>query len=385
MIDKRLFHLIEKKPLIYLVIFRTTNLGLSIVLWFVFATQLAHYLEGERISIQVLLLMTLIVLTGKIILTKQIEKKAYQASADLRLKLRQSVMEKAFRLGSSQKQLAAPTLAQLTVDGIEQLDIYYARFLPQLFYCLIASLMIFGVLAGFDWQPALVLLVCTPLIPIVIMVVMKIAKRILSRYWSRYTDLGAKFHENLAGLSVLKAFNQDAHKHQEMVDDAERFRKVTMSLLSMQLNSITIMDIVSYSGAALGIGLALISYARGTIETTGALMFLLLSAEFFIPMRQLGSLFHVAMNGISACSKLFTYLELPEQVYGTQKIAVGSLAVIHVNKLLYFYDTNQQPALDQVSAVFSKGSFSALVGKSGSGKSTFARVLLHQLAGYEGS
>lgn len=385
MIDKRLFQLIEKKPLIYLVIFRTMNLGLSIVLWFVFAGQLAHYLEGERISVPTLLLMTLIVLTGKTVLTKQIERKAYQASADLRIKLRQSVMEKAFRLGGGQEQLAAPTLAQLTVDGIEQLDIYYARFLPQLFYCLIASLMIFGVLAGFAWQPALVLLICTPLIPIVIMMVMKVAKRILSGYWSRYTDLGAKFHENLAGLSVLKAFNQDAHKHQEMVEDAEGFRKVTMSLLSMQLNSITIMDIVSYSGAALGIGLALIGYARGTIETTGAVMFLLLSAEFFIPMRQLGSLFHVAMNGISACSKLFTYLELPEQVYGTQKITAGSLAVIHVKKLSFLYDDKQQPALDQVSAVFSKGSFSALVGKSGSGKSTFARVLLHQLTGYEGS
>ncbi|EAG4421055.1 ABC transporter ATP-binding protein/permease, partial [Listeria monocytogenes] len=246
-----------------------------------------------------------------------------------------------------------------------------------------ASLMIFGSLAGFAWQPAIVLLICMPMIPIVIMAVMKIAKRILSGYWSDYTNLGTKFHENLSGLSILKAYDQDKYKQEEIVSDAERFRKATMSLLSMQLNSITIMDIISYSGAALGIGMSLIMFTNGTISMTGMLMFLLLSAEFFIPMRQLGSLFHVAMNGISACSKLFAYLELKEQVYGSVELA-KPLEKIEVHHLTYTYEGGKAKALQDVSVHFNKGSFSALVGKSGSGKSTFVRVLLNQLPGYQG-
>lgn len=384
MIDKRLFQLIEKGPLLLIVFYRVISLGLSIILWLMFARHLAAYLHGDGMSAWGVLGTIILVLIGKTLLTKLSEKQTYRASADLRLAMREAVMEKAFRLGKNQGQLPAATLTQLAVDGIEQLEIYYARFLPQLFYCLVASLMIFASLVGFAWQPAVVLLLCMPVIPIVIMAVMKIAKRILGRYWSDYTNLGAKFHENLSGLSVLKAYSQDEDKQKDIASDAERFRKATMSLLSMQLNSITIMDIISYSGAALGIGLALIAYGNGTISTVVMLMFLLLSAEFFIPMRQLGSLFHVAMNGISACGKLFAYLELPEPTYGTQTTWPEPLSEIVVNELNFAYEKNQKWTLSQVSAAFTKGSFSALVGKSGSGKSTFARLLLHQLSGYQG-
>ncbi|MBC1968965.1 ABC transporter ATP-binding protein/permease [Listeria marthii] len=383
MIDKRLFQLVEKKSLILLILFRVLSLGLMIGLWLVFAQQLTSYLNGESIDWLMLVGTVLVVLIGKAILTKLAEKQIYQASAELRLSMRRAVMEKAFRLGNNEGQLPASTLTQLAVDGIEQLEIYYSRFLPQLFYCLIASLMIFGSLVGFAWQPAIVLLICMPMIPVVIMMVMKIAKRILSGYWSDYTNLGSKFHENLSGLSILKAYDQDKYKQEEIVSDAERFRKATMSLLSMQLNSITIMDIISYSGAALGIGMSLIMFTNGTISMTGMLMFLLLSAEFFIPMRQLGSLFHVAMNGISACSKLFAYLELPEQVYGAKKLE-KPLEKIEVRDLTFTYEKGESEALHEVSASFNKGSFSALVGKSGSGKSTFVRVLLNQLPGYQG-
>ncbi|EBB5866883.1 ABC transporter ATP-binding protein/permease [Listeria monocytogenes] len=383
MIDKRLFQLVEKKSLILLILFRVLGLGLMISLWFIFAQQLTQYLEGGSVDWLRLVGIVLLVLVGKAILTKLAEKQIYQASAELRLSMRRAVMAKAFRLGNSEGQLPASTLTQLTVDGIEQLEIYYSRFLPQLFYCLIASLMIFGSLVGFAWQPAIVLLICMPMIPVVIMAVMKIAKRILSGYWSDYTNLGSKFHENLSGLSILKAYDQDKYKQEEIVSDAERFRKATMSLLSMQLNSITIMDIISYSGAALGIGMSLIMFTNGDISLTGMLMFLLLSAEFFIPMRQLGSLFHVAMNGISACSKLFAYLELKEQVYGEGELE-KSLEKIEVQDLTFTYEKEKTAALYEVSASFSKGSFSALVGKSGSGKSTFVRVLLNQLPGYQG-
>lgn len=384
MIDKRLFQLTNKRPLVLLVAFRLLNLGLSITLWYVLADQLSRYLNGEQMSAFLVLLVGIGVLAGKFILAKLTETQTYQASANLRVSMRRAVMEKAFRLGNSDGQLPASQLSQYSVEGIEQLEIYYARFLPQLFYCLLASLCIFGVLASFAVQPAFILLICMPLIPIVIMAVMKIAKRILASYWSRYTNLGAKFHENLSGLSVLKAYNRDEAKQAEIADDAERFRKVTMSLLSMQLNSITIMDIVSYSGAALGIGLALLHYITGEISTTGALMFLLLSAEFFLPMRQLGSLFHVAMNGISACKKLFTYLELPEQTYGSIEAFDQPLETIKVKELSFSYNQDNLNALKKVSSTFEKGKFHALVGKSGSGKSTFVRVLMHQLSGYEG-
>lgn len=384
MIDKRLFQLVEKKSLILLILFRVLGLGLMIGLWLVFAQQLTNYLEGQSVDWLWLAGTVLVVLVGKMVLTKLAEKQIYQASAELRLSMRRAVMEKAFRLGNNAGQLPASKLTQLSVDGIEQLEIYYSRFLPQLFYCLIASLMIFGSLVGFAWQPATVLLICMPMIPVVIMAVMKIAKRILSGYWSDYTNLGTKFHENLNGLSILKAYDQDKYKQEEIVSDAERFRKATMSLLSMQLNSITIMDIISYSGAALGIGISLIMFTNGNISLTGMLMFLLLSAEFFIPMRQLGSLFHVAMNGISACSRLFAYIELPEQVWGSEKIT-KPLEKITAQNITFTYEKGKAEALQGISANFNKGSFSALVGKSGSGKSTFARVLLNQLPNYQGS
>lgn len=383
MIDKRLFRLVEKKQLIWLVCARLVNLVFSIYMWFIFADSLAGYIEYGTFSSLKIIFTAAGILIGKSLLTKLIEKLTYDSSAELRLAIRKAVMEKAFRMGRSERQLPSATLAQLSVEGIEQLEIYYARFLPQFFYCMLASLMIFFTLGPFAWKPALALLLCMPLIPIVIMAVMKIAKRILSKYWGRYTDLGTKFHENLNGLSVLKAYDQDEFKQNEVAQDAERFRKVTMSLLSMQLNSITIMDIISYSGAALGIGLALFAYQQGTVSTVGMLMFILLSAEFFIPMRQLGSLFHVAMNGISACGKLFSYLELPEQIYGDQKLG-SELHSVNVDTLDFRYDGAEALALSQVSAEFKKGTFSALVGKSGSGKSTFVRLLLHQFSNYDG-
>lgn len=385
MIDKRLFQLTEKKNLVKLVLVRLLQLGASIIMWLAIAQQLAQYAKQETIHTPARLVVILIgVLIVKIIASKWVENLTYQASSELRLTMRQAVLEKAFRLGKGQGQVAGTVLAQLSVDGIEQLEVYYARFLPQLFYCLFASLMVFGTLVQFALFPAVVLLICLPLIPLIIMNVMKIAKRILSGYWTQYTDLGAKFHENLSGLSTLKAYHQDEKKQREAVNEADKFRRVTMSLLSMQLNSITVMDIVSYCGAALGIGLALISYTQNEVSLVGMLLFLLLSAEFFIPMRQLGSLFHVAMNGISACKKLFSYLELPEQAYGQQKLteSVTKLALKHVN---YQYETSGKNVLKDINLTVKQGQFTALVGASGSGKSTLAKLLLHQLSGYEGT
>lgn len=384
LIDRRLFQLTEKKNLIKLVIARLFYLALSIVLWVAIAKSLSQFIQFKEMDLTYLIFILISTLVLKLALTSIIEKLTYRASSDLRLVLRQAVMEKAIRLGKGQGQLSAAALAQLSVDGIEQLEIYYARFLPQLFYCLFASLFVFSTLAMFSLFPALILLCCMPLIPLVIMSVMKLAKRILSSYWTQYTDLGTKFHENLKGLSTLKAYHQDEAKQLEAASDAEKFRKVTMSLLSMQLNSITIMDIVSYCGAALGIGLALVSYQNGTTSLMGMLLFIFLSAEFFIPMRQLGSLFHVAMNGISACKKLFNYLELPEQIFG-QRVVKKPLTEVKIEQLDFTYEGSEKSVIKEVSLTIKKGEFTAFVGQSGSGKSTIAKLLLHQLSGYQGT
>ncbi|EOL44735.1 ABC transporter ATP-binding protein/permease [Enterococcus phoeniculicola] len=383
MIDRRLFQLTEKKNLILLVVVRLLNLFSSILLWWTISIELSNYFYTKTGHSALLVSVLFGVCILKIILSKCQEILTFRASSELRLHLRKEIVAKSFRLGKSQNQLPSSTLAQLSVDGIEQLEIYYARFLPQLFYCLFASFMIFFTLGMFAWKPALLLLLCMPLIPLVIMGVMKIAKRILSGYWTTYTDLGVKFHENLSGLSTLKAYNQDEAKQLEASSNAEKFRKVTMSLLSMQLNSITIMDIVSYCGAAAGIGVALFSYQQGNLSFEGMLMFLLLSAEFFIPMRQLGSLFHVAMNGISACKKLFDYLERTEPAYG-KTVLETPVETLKLENVSFSYSENS-PALDSVNLSLAKGEFTAVVGKSGSGKSTLVRLILHHLTDYQGA
>lgn len=383
MIDRRLFAIAKKKTLILQVAIRCISLGLSLYIWRTLALQLSETLQGSQLELNFFGVI-LLALIGKLVLIRLSANLTDQASADLRVALRTKVMEKAFRLGNTSRQLPATTLAQLSGDGIEQLEMYYAHFLPQLFYCLLAALILFAYLVSLAWLPAVAMLLCVPFIPITIMLVMKIAKRILSKYWDQYTSLGTHFHESLSALSVLKSYDQDEAKQQELAADAQKFRKATMSLLSMQLNSITIMDIFSYSGAALGIGLALIAFQQQQLTVYGVLIFILVGAEFFLPMRQLGSLFHVAMNGISSCGKIFDYLALPEKSEGSIKDWQESLNSITVDKLDFTYENQQAPALQAISLNLKKGSFTAFVGKSGSGKSTFAQLLLNQLDDYQG-
>lgn len=385
MIDRRLFAIAKKKTLILQVVIRCISLGLSLYIWRTLAFLLSNMIQGPSLNLSLPFALILLALAGKLVLIRLSAFLTDQASADLRVALRTKVMEKAFRLGNTSRQLPATTLAQLSGDGIEQLEMYYAHFLPQLFYCLLASLILFAYLVSLAWQPAIAMLICVPFIPLTIMAVMKIAKRILNKYWDQYTNLGSRFHESLSALSVLKAYDQDEAKQQELAQDAQKFRKATMSLLSMQLNSITIMDIFSYSGAALGIGLALIAFQQQQLTVYGVLVFILVGAEFFLPMRQLGSLFHVAMNGISSCGKIFDYLALPEKKDGTIDSWQEPLDTITVNQLDFTYENQETPAIKNVSMELQKGTFTAFVGKSGSGKSTFAQLLLNQLDEYQGA
>lgn len=384
MIDRRLFAIAKKKTLVLQVLIRCISLGLSLYIWRTLAFLLSHLIQGVYLNLSLPFGLILLALLGKLLLIRLSAHLTDSASAELRVALRSKVMEKAFRLGNTSRQLPATTLAQLSGDGIEQLEMYYAHFLPQLFYCLLAALILFAYLVSLAWQPAVAMLICVPFIPLTIMAVMKIAKRILSKYWDQYTNLGSRFHESLSALSVLMAYDQDEAKQQELAADAQKFRKATMSLLSMQLNSITIMDIFSYSGAALGIGLALIAFQQQQLTVYGVLIFILVGAEFFLPMRQLGSLFHVAMNGISSCGKIFDYLDIPEKADGAINVWQESLNRITIDSLDFTYENQQTLAIQNVSMQLKKGTFTAFVGKSGSGKSTLAQLLLNQLDDYQG-
>ncbi|UTR13750.1 ABC transporter ATP-binding protein/permease [Salipaludibacillus sp. LMS25] len=378
MIDSRLFKLIRssKRSLILIVATKLLSLFLSIYLTITIANVFVHVFHKTISSSQIFYLILVFsgVIVGKIMLHMLQTKAVHQASATLRLSLRERVIRKVFALNMIDSKESASSLTQLGVDGIEQLEHYFSRFLPQLFYCLVSSLSLFVVLAVYHMKVALVLLVLIPVIPLSIILIMKIAKKILSKYWNQYLNLGESFYELIQGLSTLKIYQHDQAKHREMNDTAETFRKSTMSVLMMQLNSIIVMDIVAYGGAALGIGFALIGYQSGQLSLAGMIVFILLSAEFFIPLRQLGSLFHVAMNGIGATKRLFNFLALPEHKQDGNE-ATEHISQVAITNVSFTYPNEERPALTDINLTLHKGQFTAFIGQSGSGKSTLAMVL----------
>ncbi len=315
--------------------------------------------------------------------TAGVAQMGYMASRRAKRTLRALVFEKLLCLGSGYRAHASTSeLVQVAVEGVEQLEVYFSSYLPQLMYALLAPLTLFIVMAQINIWTALVLLVCVPLIPLAIVAVQRWAKKLLSKYWGQYTELGDTFLENLQGLTTLKVYQADAHKQEQMNEQAEQFRRITMRVLTMQLNSIAIMDIVAYGGAAVGIAVALAQFQAGAIGVGGALAIVLLAADYFIPMRQLGSFFHIAMNGMAAGDKIFRLLDAPEPVRGTA--AIPSQADIVLSKVGYTYEDAPRPALDNVNVRVPHGSLVALVGESGCGKSTLAGVLMGRNRGYTG-
>lgn len=297
--------------------------------------------------------------------------------------LRETIYRKLLRLGASYRtKVSTSEAVQLAVEGVEQLETYFGAYLPQFFYSMLAPLTLFAVLAFIDLPSAAVLLVCVPLIPIAIAAVQTWAKKLLSKYWGKYTAMGDTFLENLQGLTTLKIYQADAARHEQMNREAEEFRKITMRVLTMQLNSITIMDLVAYGGAALGIIVAVSRFASGHVSLAGCLMILLLAADFFLPMRLLGSYFHIAMNGMAASDKIFRLIDLPEpDRSGREAPGAGSIEAQH---LTFSYD-GEREVLHDVSFSVPEGSFTAIVGASGCGKSTIAAILTGREPGYEGS
>ena len=284
----------------------------------------------------------------------------------------------------------------MAVEGVEQLETYFGAYLPQFFYAVLAPLTLFAYLCFINVPSALVLLVCVPLIPISIAAVQTWAKKLLSKYWGQYTALGDTFLENLQGLTTLKIYQSDSFKNEEMNREAEKFRKITMKVLGMQLNSITIMDLVAYGGAALGVVMSAIQLRAGNVSLSGSLLIILVSADFFIPMRQLGSFFHVAMNGMAASEKIFRLLDLPEQEVRTETFPVDCSIVCADLHFSYggkgredsgqsLTDTEREEILRGIHMDIPMGSFVSIVGESGCGKSTVAAILMGRNQGYFGS
>ncbi len=309
---------------------------------------------------------------------------SYKASADVKITLRKHIYEKLLRLGASYKS-AAPTaeVVQLTSDGVEQLEIYFGKYLSQFAYSLLAPLTLFAFLSSVSVKASAVLLFCVPLIPFSIVVIMKIARYLLRKYWSLYAKLGDGFLENLQGLTTLKIYRADGQKALEMDRDAENFRRITMKVLSMQLNNTSVMDIMAYGGAAVGMIIALGEFARGSVTFGGCLMIVLLAAEFFIPLRLLGSFFHVATNGMAASDKIFALLDLPEEGERSATVS-GSSVAVEFSDVSFAYSPERN-ILKHISLSCKPKSLTAIVGKSGCGKSTIASLIMTRNKGYSGS
>lgn len=306
-----------------------------------------------------------------------------KASADVKLVLRRQIYGKLLRIGASYKEkIPTSEVVQVTTEGVEQLEIYYGRYLPQLFYSLLAPLTLFLILSPISLKASVVLLICVPLIPVSIIAVQKFAKKLLSRYWGIYTELGDSFLENLQGLTTLKIYQADEKKAKEMDEEAERFRKITMKVLTMQLNSVSVMDLVAYGGTAVGMIVTVREYAAGSLTFSGAFAIILLASEFFIPLRLLGSFFHIAMNGMSASDKIFRILDLDEGRHGHTALPSGPIE-ISLENVKFGYE-EERPVLQDISMTIPPKSFVSLVGVSGCGKSTIASLLTGKQKNYLG-
>ena len=286
--------------------------------------------------------------------------------------LREKTYDKIVRLGvRSTDGMSVAGLTQVAMEGIEQLDLYYSSYIPQFFYAMLAPIILFFVTVGIDWRVAVVLLCCVPLIPVSIVAVSKYAKKIFAKYWGKYTSMGDSFLDSVQGLRELKIFRADAAQHVKMNENAEEFRKITMKVLVMQLASTTIMDIVAYGGAGLGIAFAVTGVANRGLSPVSALFLILVAVDFFLPLRAFGSAFHVAMNGASAGKKILSLLAHPDPVWGEEKLSNTELKLENVT---FSYD-GERDVLKNVTMTFPEKGMTSIVGESGCGKSTAVGLL----------
>lgn len=387
MIDKRLLkEMPETKPYI---IKQVGMQWISLLSNIVFVALLANVLSliyNKTIVTQDLLLSVagvILCIAVRAVCTRKASIYSHEASCHVREHLRLRLFAKLLEMKNSYTK-SAPTseLVQLSVEGIDQLEIYFGRYLPQFFYSMLAPVTLFLILVWMDVKSALVLLICVPLIPLSIVAVQKFAKKLLSKYWTSYTTLGDSFLENLQGLTTLKIYQADEWKQQEMNKEAENFRKITMKVLTMQLNSVSVMDLIAYGGAALGSIVAILGFQSGSLSLFQVICIVLLSSEFFIPLRLLGSFFHIAMNGIAASDKIFHILDKPVKQAENKQWEQGAVD-IQLSDLSFSYD-EERSILKNVNMQLKPGQFSAIVGESGSGKSTIAKLIAGIVKDYQG-
>ena len=377
MIDKRLIALVpeSRRYIAANVALQWVALGANILLVGAVSGLLATLWQGHVTAARLggTAALALAALAVRFVCAVGAARMSYLSSKTVKARLRTLLYEKLLRLGTAyREEVQTSAVVQVAVEGVDQLEIYFGQYLPQFFYAMLAPLTLFAVLAPIDAASAAVLLVCVPLIPAAIAAVQTWAKKLLGRYWGQYTALGDTFLENLQGLTTLKIYEADDRKNTEMNAQAEAFRKITMRVLTMQLNSITIMDLIAYGGAAAGMVLAVSRFAAGAVSLQGCLMILLLAADFFLPMRLLGSFFHVAMNGMAASEKIFRLLDTPERPRGKQPVPRDCTLVL--DGVIFAYDP-ERPVLQGVTMEFARGSFTAIAGESGCGKSTVAALL----------
>lgn len=377
MIEKRLIALVpeSRRYIAANVALQWVALGANILLVGAVSGLLATLWQGHVTAARLggTAALALAALTVRFVCAVGAARMSYLSSKTVKARLRTLLYEKLLRLGTAyREEVQTSAVVQVAVEGVDQLEIYFGQYLPQFFYAMLAPLTLFAVLAPIDAASAAVLLVCVPLIPAAIAAVQTWAKKLLGRYWGQYTALGDTFLENLQGLTTLKIYEADDRKNTEMNAQAEAFRKITMRVLTMQLNSITIMDLIAYGGAAAGMVLAVSRFAAGAVSLQGCLMILLLAADFFLPMRLLGSFFHVAMNGMAASEKIFRLLDTPERPRGKQPVPRD--CTLALDGVIFAYDP-ECPVLQGVTMEFARGSFTAIAGESGCGKSTVAALL----------
>lgn len=388
MIDKRLIGIVgqSRKYIAGNVAYQWCALLANLIMMIAIANLLANLYRREFEAGALILTAAALVVAIAIrfYCALQSSRMSYLSSKTVKKTLRRMIYEKLLRLGASyNERIRTSEIVQIAVEGVEQLETYFGAYLPQFAYAMLAPLTLFVVLSFVNFPSAVVLLICVPMIPAAIAAVQTWAKKLLAKYWGQYTALGDTFLENLQGLTTLKIYRADEYKNEEMNVEAEKFRKITMKVLVMQLNSITIMDLIAYGGAALGVIMAITQFIAGNVGMAGCLLIILLSADFFIPMRLLGSFFHIAMNGMAASGKIFALLDLDEPNPG-DIVTLDPAGGIMIEGLDFAYEA-ERPILKNVRMDFPIGSFSAIVGESGCGKSTVAAILMGRNKDYKGS
>ena len=389
MIDKKLLALLghNKKYIFYAVGLMIVGLfaNLAITASICYAIQYAAEYTSSGSNAQGFILPAVIVIIAmaiRYVTSRMIGDLKDTLGRNVKKDLRQKIYDKIIKLGvRTTDNMSMAGLTQLSMEGVEQLDLYYSAYIPQFFYAMIAPIILFIVTVRINWAVALVLLACVPLIPMSIIAVSRYAKKIFAKYWGKYTSMGDSFLDSVQGLKELKIFQADAAQNIKMNETSEEFRKITMKVLVMQLASTTIMDMVAYGGAGLGIALTIHAVVNGSLSAYAALFLILVAVDFFLPLRAFGSAFHIAMNGASAGNKILSLLAQPDPVWGSETVDGTDITVKDVT---FSYDGTRD-VLKHASMNFGSTGMCAIVGESGSGKSTVVNLLLGAYHPQQGS